>query len=136
MIIKFKRDGKFVIYTEKELHELSRESLKKIKSEIQSNIEQVSSKKEQYKLNNDEKFNSKEYFSKIAQYKSIAVKLKNYITYINYILDSNHESESKLREHWLWCFYMNIKSSTRKRKLDKLIKITDERAKYHVEIGE
>lgn len=136
MTIKFKRDGKSVVYTEEKLYELSRENLKEIKSEIQSNIEQVSSKKEHYKLNNDDEYNSKEYLSKMAQYKSIVVKLKSYIAYINYILSSKHESEMKQREHWLWCFYMNVKNSTRKGKLNKLIKITDERAKYHIEIGE
>ena len=134
MTIKFKRDGKYAIYTEDELRELSREQLKTIKGEIQSNIEQVSITKEKYILNDKEK--SKEYYSKLAQYKSIAIKLKNYITYINHILDSEHESELKKNEHWLWCFYMNVKNCTRKNKFKKFIKATDERAEYHVEIGE
>ena len=136
MTIKFKRDGKYVTYSEDELHTLSRERLKTIKGEIQSNIEQISTKKEQYKLNNDEEYNSKEYLSKMAQYKSIAVKLKNYITYINHLLDSEHESELIKNEHWLWCFYMNVKNCTRKGKFEKLIKATDERAEFHVDIGE
>lgn len=136
MTIKFKRNGKDVIYAEEELLTFSREKIKTIKGEIQSNIEWISAKKESYNADNDDGYGSKEYFSKIAQYKSINAKLRNYITYLNSILETKQESQLKQNEHWLWCFYMNVKSSTRKGKFNKLVELTDERAKYHVEIGE
>jgi hypothetical protein len=135
MIIKFKRNGKTVYYTDEELHRLSRENLKHLKGEIQSNIMQISARKEQYILNNEENC-SKEYWAKIAQYKSITVKLNDYIVYINHILDTNHESELHKREHWFWTFYMNVKKNTRKGKFEKIIKMTDEHVKYHIEVGE
>lgn len=136
MTIKFKRDGKDVVYTEEELRTFSREKIKSIKGEIQANIEWVSAKRESYNVGNEEEYGSKEYFSKIAQYKSIIAKLRNYITFLNHILETQQESQLKQNEHWLWCFYMNVKNSTRKGKFDKLVRLADERAKYHVEIGE
>ena len=74
MTIKFKRNGKDVIYTEEELLTFSREKIKSIKGEIQANIEWVSAKRESYNVDNNDDYGSKLYFSKIAYYKYIIAK--------------------------------------------------------------
>lgn len=135
MTIKFKRNGKFVTYKENVLRSLSREKLKSIKGEIQSNIEYVSAKRTEFEANADDE-NTKDYYMTISNFKQITARLRGYITYLNSILNDIQESDLKEREHWLWCFYMTVKNSSNKRKFNKIINATDEWAKYHVEIGE
>ena len=136
MIIKYKYDGKDISYTEEELKSFSKTKLKQINRELQSNIELVSSRRADYLNHNKDGKNSKEYFIKIANYKKVIAILKNQIIFINGLISELDEDDLKKREHWLWCFYINVKNSTRKGKFDKYIKVTDEFAKYHVEIGE
>lgn len=136
MNIKYRNDKNDVSYTEEDLKSFSRVELKQIKREIQSNIEMVSARRADYVNNNSDGRNSKEYFKKMNNYKYVIAKLKNEIMYLNKLMNDAQEKESNEREHWLWCFYMNVKNSTRKGKFAKYIKVTDEFAKYHVEIGE
>lgn len=136
MTVKYKNDNKDISYTEEELKSFSKSKLKQINRELQSNIELVSSRRADYLNNNNDGKNSKEYFSKMANYKRVIATLKNQIMFINGLISELDEDDLKKREHWLWCFYMNVKNSTRKGKFNKYIKVTDEFAKYHVEIGE
>jgi hypothetical protein len=136
MTVKYKNDNKNISYTEEELRSFTKAKLKQINREMQSNIEIVSSRRADYLNNNKEGKNSREYFNKMANYKKIIAILKNQIMFINGLIIEIDEDDLHKREHWLWCFYMNVKNSTRKRKFEKLVQVTDEFAKYHIEIGE
>lgn len=136
MTIKFKKNGNLVSYTEAELVLMTREELKNLKRELQANIEEVSAKRATYNATNKEEFNSKEYHSKIAGYKTVVANLKKAIAYISSIMEQSRENELSKREHWLWSFYKEVKNHSWKGKFNKFIKLADERAKYHVEIGE
>ena len=136
MNIKFKRGKDYVIYTEEELSNLSKEQIKVLKGELQSNIEMISAKRAKYNAENDDGYGSKEYFAKIAQYKGVCARLRNCINYLNKIQKDKDKDELKEREHWLWCFYHNVKDSVNKKTFEKIINLTDEKAKFHVEIGD
>ena len=136
MTVKYKNDNKDISYTEEELKSFSKSKLKQINRELQSNIELISARRADYLNHNKDGKNSKEYFRKMANYKKVIAILKNQIMYINGIMNDMEEEDLKKREHYLWCFYMNVKNSTSKRKFAKYLKVTDEFAKYHVEIGE
>lgn len=136
MTVKYKNDNKNISYTEEELRSFTKAKLKQINREMQSNIEIVSSRRADYLNNNKEGKNSREYFNKMANYKKIIAILKNQIMFVNGLIIEIDEDDLHKREHWLWCFYMNVKNSTRKRKFEKLVQVTDEFAKYHIEIGE
>ena len=71
MVIRFKSGDDEVRYTAEELRNMSREELKQIKRELQSNIEIVSSKRADYLNYNNDGKNSKEYFNKMAKYKKV-----------------------------------------------------------------
>ena len=136
MTVKYKNDNKDISYTEEELKSFSKSKLKQINRELQSNIELVSSRRADYINTNNDGKNSKEYFSKMANYKRVIAILKNQIMFINGLIGELDEDDLKKREHWLWNFYINTKSCIRKGKFEKIVKCTDERSKYHVEIGE
>ena len=136
MNVKFKINNKLVTYTEDELKLMSREELKGIKRELQANIEEVSAKRATYNATNKESQGSKEYYAKIASYKTVVANLKKSIAYIGSIIQDSRESELSKREHWLWSFYKEVKEHSWKGKFNKFVELADERAKYHVEIGE
>lgn len=136
MNIRFKRGNEYVTYTDDDLSKLSKEQIKVLKGELQSNIEMVSARRAKYNAENDDGYGSKEYFSKIAQYKSVTARLRSYINYLNRIQKDCEKDDLKDREHWLWCFYHNVKDFVNKKTFEKIINLTDEKAEFHVEIGE
>lgn len=138
MNIRVRSDGKEIHYTTKELQVMDRSELKQIVRELQCSIDEVASKRADYNLKNKEDYNSDEYYKKINNYKKVISILKSQIVYINGLLEKCKKDELQEREHWLFCFYMNAKDSIRKGKFEKLINMTDEHTKYHVdfEIGE
>ena len=85
---------------------------------------------------NNEKYNSKEYFTQIAKYKTVMANLKRAIAKVNTYEIDVKENELKDREHWLWSFYVNVKHNIDKNEFEKFVKMTDEDVKYHIEIGE
>lgn len=126
------KDGE-VIYTPKELQNMNKGELKQLKRELQSNIEEVASKRADYNLNNQEKYNSKKYCEKINSYKKVIAILKSQIAYINKFVEKAKRDELQENEQWLYNFYINTKNSIRKNKFEKLIKMTDECTEYHID---
>ena len=134
MNIKLKMNGKYVVYKEEQIKSMSREELKLLKQEISSNMESVSSAQAYYKANNEEPMNSKNYYQQIAKYKKVFAILKSNMFYVNKVLEDCREDELKQREHWLWCFYWNTQDLMKKRDFEKLVNLTDESAKYHIDV--
>lgn len=136
MKIKFRIHEKNVVYTDEELELLPRSELKQIVRDIQLNIDEVSMRRTNYNMHNGEKYNSKEYLKKTLMYKQIIINLKKQIEFVNKIIERNKRDELHDMEHWLYNFYINTKKSVRKGKLKKLIKLTDDTTKYHINFGE
>ena len=115
---------------------MTRNQLKQLKQDLQCNMEEVSAKKARYQAENNEEYNSKEYFKQIAKYKTIMANLKRAIAKVNVYETELKENTLKDKEHWLWSFYVNVKHNIDKNEFEKLVKMTDEYVKYHIEIGE
>ena len=123
-----------IVYNDEDLQNMSRLQLKQLKQDLQCNMEEVSAKKTMYQANNEEDYNSKEYFKQIAKYKMVIAKIKRSIAKVNVYEKSLHEEEKEDREHWLWNFYSNMKNSIDEDVFKKVVQITDETVGYHVNV--
>ena len=135
-MIKLRIGKEEIIYSDEDLSAMSKNQLKQLKQDLQCNMEEVSAKRARYQAENNEKYNSKEYFKQIAKYKTVMVNLKKAIAKVNVYENDIKEDESNNQNHWLWLFYINIKHNFNKNEFEKFVKMTDEMAEYHVEIGE
>jgi hypothetical protein len=136
MDVKLKINNETFVYTEEEILNMDRDELRALKREVQSNIEEISAKRATYIACNKDGYNSKEYYQKLAMYKSLIAKLKKSISYLSKITDDSKREDINKREHWLWNFYINTKNSIRKGKFDKIVKYTDEHVTYHINVEE
>lgn len=135
-MIKLRIGRSEIIYSNEDLMNMNRVQLKQLKQDLQCNIEEVSAKKAKYQAENDEEYNSKEYFKQIAKYKTVIVNLKRAIAKVNAYENFTKENELKDREHWLWCFYTVAKKNLDEDKFSNFVKFTDEKANFSMEIGE
>ena len=135
-LIKLRIGKEEVVYSDDDLSVMTRDQLKQLKQDLQCNMEEVSAKKARYQAENNEEYNSKEYFKQIAKYKTVMANLKRAIAKVNTYEIDVKENDLKDREHWLWSFYINVKHSIDENEFNKFVKMTDEDVKYHVEIGE
>ena len=135
-MIKLRIGREEIVYSDDDLSTMTRNQLKQLKQDLQCNMEEVSAKKARYQAENNEEYNSKEYFKQIAKYKTIMANLKRAIAKVNVYETELKENTLKDKEHWLWSFYVNVKHNIDKNEFEKLVKMTDEYVKYHIEIGE
>ena len=135
-LIKLRIGREEIVYSDDDLSTMTRNQLKQLKQDLQCNMEEVSAKKARYQAENNEEYNSKEYFKQIAKYKTVMANLIRAIAKVNVYETELKENTLKDKEHWLWSFYVNVKHNIDKNEFEKLVKMTDEDAKYHVEIGE
>lgn len=135
-MIKLRIDREEIVYSDDDLSTMTRNQLKQLKQDLQCNMEEVSAKKARYQAENNEEYNSKEYFKQIAKYKTVIANLKRAIAKVNVYETELKENTLKDKEHWLWSFYVNVKHNIDKNEFEKLVKMTDEYVKYHIEIGE
>lgn len=135
-LIKLRIGREEIVYSDDDLSTMTRNQLKQLKQDLQCNMEEVSAKKARYQAENNEEYNSKEYFKRIAKYKTIMANLKRAIAKVNVYETELKENTLKDKEHWLWSFYVNVKHNIDKNEFEKLVKMTDEYVKYHIEIGE
>lgn len=135
-MIKLRIGREEIVYSDDDLSTMTRNQLKQLKQDLQCNMEEVSAKKARYQAENNEEYNSKEYFKQIAKYKTVMANLKRAIAKVNVYETELKENTLKDKEHWLWSFYVNVKHNIDKNEFEKLVKMTDECVKHHVEIGE
>ena len=135
-LIKLRIGREEIVYSDDDLSTMTRSQLKQLKQDLQCNMEEVSAKKARYQAENNEEYNSKEYFKQIAKYKTVMANLKRAIAKVNTYEIDVKENDLKDREHWLWSFYINVKHGIDENEFNKFVKITDEYVKYHIEIGE
>lgn len=135
-MIKVRIGKEELIYSDEDLMLMNLAQLKQLKQDLQCNLEDVSAKKAKYQAENDEEYNSKEYFKHIAKFKGVMVALKHAIAKVNVYSTNLKEEIYKDREHWLWEFYISAKNILKSEEFENLVKMADEKAKYHVEIGE
>ena len=135
-LIKLRIGREEIVYSDDDLSTMTRNQLKQLKQDLQCNMEEVSAKKARYQAENNEEYNSKEYFKQIAKYKTVIANLKRAIAKVNVYETELKENTLKDKEHWLWSFYVNVKHNIDKNEFEKLVKMTDECVKHHVEIGE
>lgn len=135
-LIKLRIGKEEIVYSDDDLSVMTRGQLKQLKQDLQCNMEEVSAKRARYQAENNEKYNSKEYFTQIAKYKTVMANLKRAIAKVNTYEIDVKENELKDREHWLWSFYVNVKHNIDKNEFEKFVKMTDEDVKYHIKIGE
>lgn len=135
-MIKLRIGREEIVYSDDDLSTMTRNQLKQLKQDLQCNMEEVSAKKARYQAENNEEYNSKEYFKQIAKYKTVLANLKRAIAKVNTYEIDVKENDLKDREHWLWSFYINVKHNIDENEFNKFVKMTDECVKHHVEIGE
>jgi hypothetical protein len=135
-LIKLRIGKEEIVYSDDDLSTMSKVQLKQLKQDLQCNIEEVSAKKTKYQAENNEEYNSKEYFKQIAKYKGVIANLKRAIAKVSAYENYTKENEAKDREHWLWCFYTIAKKNIDEIKFNDFIKMTNEKAKFSMEIGE
>ena len=135
-MVKVRIGREEIVYSDEDLSEMTREQLKQLKQDLQCNIEEVSAKRARYQAENDEEYNSKNYFKQIAKYKTAMACLRRSLAKVNMYDRNEKESDQKEKEHWLWRFYIEAKSELDEKDFKKLVELTDESVKYHAEIGE
>ena len=135
-MIKLRIGREEIVYSDDDLSVMTRDQLKQLKQDLQCNMEEVSAKRARYQAENNEAYNSKEYFKRIAKYKTVMANLKRAIAEVNTYEIDVKENDLKEREHWLWSFYVNVKHNIDKNEFEKLVNMTDDKAKYHIAIGE
>ena len=135
-LVKLRIGRKEIVYSDDDLSAMTRSQLKQLKQDLQCNMEEVSAMKAKYQAENDEEYNSKEYFKRIAKYKTVMASLKRAIAKVNVYETELKENALKDKEHWLWSFYVNVKHNIDKNEFEKLVNMTDDKAKYHIAIGE
>ena len=135
-LIKLRIGREEIVYSDDDLSVMTRDQLKQLKQDLQCNMEEVSAKKARYQAENNEEYNSKEYFTQIAKYKTVMANLKRAIAKVNVYETELKENILRDRERWLWSFYVNVKHNIDKNEFEKFVKMTDENVKYHIEIGE
>ena len=135
-LVKLRIGRKEIVYSDDDLSTMTRSQLKQLKQDLQCNMEEVSAMKAKYQAENDEEYNSKEYFKRIAKYKTVMASLKCAIAKVNVYETELKENALKDKEHWLWSFYVNVKHNIHKNEFEKLVNMTDDKAKYHIAIGE
>jgi hypothetical protein len=135
-LIKLRIGKEEIVYSDDDLSTMSKVQLKQLKQDLQCNIEEVSVKKAKYQAENNEEYNSKEYFKQIAKYKTVIANLKRAIAKVNAYENYIKENELKDREHWLWCFYMVTRKNLDEDKFNNFVKLTNEKAKFNMEISE
>ena len=135
-LVKLRIGRKEIVYSDDDLSTMTRNQLKQLKQDLQCNMEEVSAKKAKYQAENNEEYNSKEYFKQIAKYKTVMASLKRAIAKVNVYETELKENTLRDKEHWLWSFYINVKHNIDENEFNKFVKMTDECVKHHVEIGE
>ena len=135
-MIKLKIGKEEIIYSDDDLASMTRKELKQLKQDLQCNIEDVSSKRSRYQATNNDAYNSKEYYTRLAKYKCAIVSLRKSIAKVSLYERELIENDSHDREHWLWAFYTTVKHNADEKTFEEYVKLADEKSKYHVEIGE
>ena len=135
MNIYFKKgtNKEWVIH-EEDVLKMSKQELKILKSRIQNEITEVALRRDDFKIKNNLPKNSPEFLIKMHGYKSIISRYMKAIVWIGRIEIGFTDNKTVDKEHWLWCFYQEALNILPKRKIKKLIELTDERAKFHLEV--
>lgn len=132
-MVKIRIGGDEIIYSDNDLMMMNKVQLKQLKQDLQCNIEDVSAKKARYQAENNEEYNSKEYFKQIAKYKAVISALKHSIAKVNMYFSNLEEDDLKKREHWLWEFYTFAKNNLDVENFKNLKTMTDKKTKYQIE---
>lgn len=122
------------VIRDEDILKMSKQELKTLKSRIQNEITEVALKRDVFKIENNLPKNSPEFLKKMHGYKSIISKYMKAISWIGRIETEATDTKTVNKEHWLWCFYQEVLNILPKRKIKKLIELTDERAKFHLEV--
>ena len=135
-MVKVRIDGKDFEYSDEDLSKMNTEQLKQLKRDLQDNVQQVSMRKARYNAENEEEWNSKEYFKQINKYKGVLSALNSSIAKVSRYERQAINESYKSQEHWLWNFYRITRDSINERKFKKFVEETDEKCGYHVEVKE
>lgn len=135
-MIKLRIGKEEIVYSDEDLSMMTKEQLKQLKQDLQCNMEEVSVKRSRYKAENNEEYNSKNYYKQIAKYKTVMASLRRAIAKVNLYENDVKENDLKKREHWLWLFYITVKRDIDENTFNEFVKNADEKAKYHIDFGE
>ena len=135
-MVKLRIGKEEILYTDKDLQEMSIGQLKQLKRDLNDNIENVSAKKARYIAENNEPRGSKEFFNVISKYKTVVARLKHAMNEVTCYINEKNDDDFKNREHWLWSFYVNAKHSLDSEVFENIVADTDSRTGYHTVIGE
>lgn len=135
-MIKLRIGKEEIIYSDDDLMMMNKSQLKQLKQDLQCNIEDVSAKKTRYQAENNESYNSKEYFKRIAKYKTAISAIKHSIAKVSLYFNNLKEDTFEKNEQWLWQFYISAKNILNFDEFKNIVSMVDEKTKYHIEIGE
>jgi len=128
------------VYTKEKLEQMSIQELRTLKARIQRVIEEVALKKSIYMNENNEEYNSHEYWKKINNYKTVMTINKSYLAYIK-TFEPNAPNvpvltrERKDVEHWLYCFYQESKVLLSEETVKMIEANADDKAGYHCDFN-
>ena len=94
------------VFTTEEIKSMTKEQLKSLKQRCMESIAEISNKRSHYKNENTEETNSKEFWTKMNNYKAAITIYQRYIGYLSDVERAKEPTrDQKDNEHWLWCYY-------------------------------
>ena len=129
---KLKINGKTEVFDKERLSNMSRSELKIIKTDIQSNLEEIALKRQRYQMENNEELNSDEYWRRMNAYKGATFALRQALNDVNKIHSTAKESQLKQNEHWLFNFYSIAKKELSLEDFEEMVKETNNYVGYNL----
>ena len=120
------------IIREEDILKMSKQEIKNLKQRCQATMNEISLKRNNFRINNTYGVNSKEYWSKMNGYKSAIGTFTKIIAWLGQIEPINQPTSE--RDHWLWTYYQESLKMLTESMVNQIIEMTDERCGYHVEV--
>lgn len=123
------------VVLESDILKMDKPTLKNLKLRCQATINDVSTKRDIFRTENDLPKKSQEYWRKMYVYKSVISKFTKAISWLNSLeANAKPSKQHEDREHWLWCYYQESMKVLTDNMVMQIKEMADTRAKFHFEI--
>ena len=130
-----KGTSKEEVILEKDILEMTKQEIKNLKQRCQNTMNDIATKRNMFRTENELAQNSKEFWRKMYVYKLTIAKFTKAIAWLSQIECNARPPKQQVEsEHWLWCYYQESLKMLTEEMVNQIVEMTDARAKFHLEI--
>lgn len=120
-------------YTKDDLNEMTLEALVDLRHYCTKSANEISAKRNDYEVKNEDKMNTSEYWKRISQYKKAMAHIQLAGQYISDLMKTKRCNTHTQEQHWYYYFFVEAGKKVPSWIMNKIIKSVDEACGYKLE---